>query len=309
MYQGRGVHHVAIGVKSLKEMRAFYWDVLDFTDIFVDFPEAEYPALEPVVRAGRVVYAAVLFTEPAGGIILELTEMIDPPSRPIRKGRRYGDIGVSKISITVPDVDATYKELQGRVKWCFEPRSVAITGFGDYRFAFCEDPEGNLVEFVSAERFPVRQRFGGISWVGVSVTDLDSSVAFYQKYLGFDKVLIDQHDRFSGVLDEITGGTGSLVRSCLLANSEAAGMVELFEASRPRGRSIPFAVRWGDYGYLQVCLNGRQGDDIRDIASYLDGEGIEFMCEPQFMHDEKEGAFFYMKDPDGIPVEFLVFLK
>jgi hypothetical protein len=25
------------------------------------------------------------------------------------------------------------------------------------------------------------------------------------------------------------------------------------------------------------------------------------------MHDEKRGGFFYMRDPDGIPLEFLVF--
>jgi catechol 2,3-dioxygenase-like lactoylglutathione lyase family enzyme len=309
VYRGRGVHHVAIGVKSLRETRAFYRDVLDFTEIFVDFPEAEYPALQPVVRANRVVYSAVLFNQPAGGIILELIDMADPPSRPIRKNVSYGDIGVSKISITVPDIDVTYKELKGRVKWCFEQRSVTIEGFGDYRFAFCEDPEGNLVEFVSAAKLPVRQRFGGISSVGISVTDLDRSVAFYQKYLGFDKVVIAEHDRFSGRVGEITGSQGSQIRSCLLANSHAEGMVELFEVSKPRGRSIPFAARWGDYGYLQMCLNGNQGDDINRIAAYLEQEGLEFLCEPQFMHDEKEGAFFYMKDPDGIPVEFLVFLK
>ncbi len=165
------------------------------------------------------------------------------------------------------------------------------------------------MEFVSAEKFPVWQRFGGISFVGVSVTDLERSVAFYRKYLGFDKMVIEEHDRFSGLVDELAGAPGTRLRSCLMANSEATGMVELFEMSKPRGRSIPFAARWGDYGYLQVCLNGRQGDDIAKIASYFDEEGIEFMCDPQYMHDDREGAFFYMKDPDGTPIEFLVFLK
>jgi catechol 2,3-dioxygenase-like lactoylglutathione lyase family enzyme len=309
MYQGWGVHHVAIGVKSLKETRAFYRDALDFTEIFVDFPEAEYPALKPVVRADRVVYAAILFTQPAGGIILELIEMVDPPARPVRKHVCYGDIGVSKISITVPDIDVAYEALKERVNWYFEPRSAAIPGFGDYRFTFCRDPEDNLVEFVSAAKFPVSRPFGGISAVGISVTDLDRAMAFYRKYLGFDKVIIGEHDQFSGLMGEITGSADSRIRSCLLANSQTEGMVELVEVSKPRGRSLPFATRWGDYGYLQVCLNGRQGDDISKIASYLEQEGLEFLCEPQFMHDEKDGAFFYMRDPDGIPVEFLVFLK
>jgi catechol 2,3-dioxygenase-like lactoylglutathione lyase family enzyme len=138
---------------------------------------------------------------------------------------------------------------------------------------------------------------------------LDRSVAFYRKYLGFDSLLIDNHDRFSGLIDEISGSAGTQIRSCVLANSKAEGMVELFEVVKPRGRSLPFATRWGDFGYLQVCLNGKQGADILQIASFFEKEGIEFLCGPQLMHDEKEGAFFYMKDPDGIPVEFLVFLK
>jgi hypothetical protein len=45
------------------------------------------------------------------------------------------------------------------------------------------------------------------------------------------------------------------------------------------------------------------------MAAYFEKEGMEFLSGPQLMHDEREGAFFYMKDPDGIPVEFLVFLK
>jgi hypothetical protein len=94
-----------------------------------------------------------------------------------------------------------------------------------------------------------------------------------------------------------------------MASSKAEGMVELFEVLEPRGRSIPFGIRWGDFGYLQVCLNGKQGDDIFEIAASFEKEGMEFLSGPQLMHDERQGAFFYMKDPDGIPVEFLVFLK
>jgi len=44
-------------------------------------------------------------------------------------------------------------------------------------------------------------------------------------------------------------------------------MIELFEVMEPRGRSMPFAAGWGDFGYLQVCLNGKQGDDIFQMAS------------------------------------------
>ena len=145
--------------------------------------------------------------------------------------------------------------------------------------------------------------------MGVSVTDLKRAVAFYQEYAGFDAIFTDIHEGFSGLTDEISGSKNTRVRSCVLKNSTAEGMIELFEVMEPRGRSIPFTARWGDFGYLQVCLNGKQGDDIFRMASYFENEGMEFLSGPQLMGDEREGAFFYIKDPDGIPVEFLVFLK
>ena len=43
---------------------------------------------------------------------------------------------------------------------------------------------------------------GGAKWVGVSVTDLERSMAFYQS-VGFDTVVIHPHDRFSGNIDDI----------------------------------------------------------------------------------------------------------
>ncbi|MFC1862900.1 VOC family protein, partial [Thermodesulfobacteriota bacterium] len=221
----------------------------------------------------------------------------------------YGDIGLAKMTIAVSDVEGLYNILKDKVDFCSRPKPAMIPGWKDYQFVYCRDPEGNLIELVSGTNIPVQDRFGGVLWVGVSVTDLKRAVAFYQKYAGFNTVFTDIHEGFSGLIDEISGGKDTKVRSCVLKNSNAEGMIELFEVMEPRGRSIPFTARWGDFGYLQVCLNGNQGDDIFQMASYFEKEGIEFLSGPQLMGDEREGAFFYMKDPDGIPVELLVFLK
>jgi len=309
MYKGYGVHHVAVGVRNLETMKSFYRDVLEFKNVFVDFPEAEYPALQEVVRMPHPVYAAILFNQAAGGIIVELVQMVNPIPRPIRNEFRLSDIGVAKITIAVKEVEMLYEELKGSVNFCSRPKLAAIPGWGECHFVYCRDPEGNFIEFISGAKVPPQNRFGGVCWVGMSVTDLDRSLTFFQKYLGFDTLFINPHETFSGLVDEVSGGKHTKICSCVLASSKAGGMVELFEVLEPRGRSIPFASRWGDFGYLQICLNGKQGDDIFEIAAYFEKEGMEFLSRPQLMHDEREGAFFYMKDPDGIPVEFLVFLK
>jgi len=82
-------------------------------------------------------------------------------------------------------------------------------------------------------------------------------------------------------------------------------MVELFEVVNPRGRSIPFGVNFGDFGYLQTCF---YHSDIRGIAASCKEAGIEFLTDLKVMDDgipEHAGSFIYIRDPDGIPLEFL----
>jgi catechol 2,3-dioxygenase-like lactoylglutathione lyase family enzyme len=287
-------------------MKFFYQDVLGFNKLFMEFPEIEHREIHEVMRGVNPVFGATLVYQEAGGIIAELVHMSNPVPRPIRKDFRYGDIGVNKMTITVANVETIYHELKGRINFCSPPKRVEVPGWGNYDFIYGRDPEGNLVEFVAAEKLPVRGRFGGVRWVGVGVTDLIRSMSFYQKYAGFDKVMINIHDKFSGLVDEVTGYRQTQVRSCLLANSRGEGLIELFEVLKPRGRSIPSFTMWGDFGYWQVCLNC---ENVHQAATFFEKEGIEFFTRLQLMQDEHEGAFIYIRDPDGIPVEFLGFLK
>jgi catechol 2,3-dioxygenase-like lactoylglutathione lyase family enzyme len=299
-----GVHHVAIGVENLDGMKSFYRDVLGFTETFAEFEESEQEIMREVTRSSRAVFSGAILCQRAGGILLELIHMSEPPSRPIRDDFRYGDIGVAKITVAVSDVGVAYEGLKDRVDFCSRPRVAVIPGWGDYPFAYCRDPEGNLVELVSA-RNAEEGIFQGICSIGISVTHMERSVFFYRDILGLEKV-IESHEAFSGIVDEISGGRASRVRSCLSSAKGGSQMtIELFEVSEPRGRSIPFATHWGDFGYLQVAFSC---DDIHGMVSYVKAAGVGLLCGPKVMDGgipDHPGEFVYAKDPDGIPVEFL----
>ena len=307
MYRLSGVHHVAIGVRNLAAMRSFYQDVLGFKRVFAEFPHAEHLEMTEVVRDAHPVFAPVLIYQEAGGIIVELVRMTQPQPRPIRRDFHYGDIGINKVTIAVRDLEKLHRELAGRVAFCSAIKSIRIAGWGEYQFIYGRDPEGNLIELASSPNLPVEGCFGGVGWVGISVSDLDRSISFYQKYAGLDSFFIRPHEGFSGLVGEISGGKSTEVRSCVLASGRGGGKVELFEVKQPRGRSIPFATRWGDFGYLQACFTG-QGQ-MESIANELEKDGIEFLCHPRIMGDEPPGSFMYLKDADGIPLEYLIFLK
>jgi catechol 2,3-dioxygenase-like lactoylglutathione lyase family enzyme len=141
------------------------------------------------------------------------------------------------------------------------------------------------------------------------VTDLERSVAFYQKYVDFDTVVVEPHEAFSGLVSEVSGSKDTQVRSCLLANSNGFHMLELYEVSKPRGRSIPFQVIWGDYGYLECCC---VCTDVLTLARNFLSEGLELISNPTPIDLHEEGLqgtawFIYVRDPDGIPVEVVEF--
>jgi len=106
------------------------------------------------------------------------------------------------------------------------------------------------------------------------------------------------------MLNEICESEQTRVRSCILASSKGDGMVELFEVLEPRGRSIPFFTSWGDFGYLQTAMMCK---NVAGIVDSFEKEGIDFFIKLQHVPGEEGTAFSYVRDPDGIPLEFLSF--
>jgi catechol 2,3-dioxygenase-like lactoylglutathione lyase family enzyme len=303
MYEIAGVHHVAIGVSSLEAMKSFYRDVLGFKTGPMESPAAPQAVMSDITRGVTPVFAASMLSLDASGIIVEFIRMETPSPRPIRRDFRYGDIGVNKMTIAVSDVKEVYGELKNKVDFCSGPKTAGIPGWGAYDFVYGKDPEGNLIEFASGVKLPGKGGAGGVFSVGISVTDLPRSIAFYQKNTGFDILLVAPHESFSGLVDEVSGAKSTTVRSCILSSRRGGGIVELFEVLEPRGRSIPSYTLWGDFGYLQTCLDCK---NVPEIADRFEKDGLEFVLKLQRMPGE-EAAFTYIRDPDGIALEFLSF--
>jgi catechol 2,3-dioxygenase-like lactoylglutathione lyase family enzyme len=175
-----GVDHAGIGIRDWEVMKSFYMDVMGFSRVLGELPENDHDAIHALLRTSPAIHSAVHLGHEQGGISVALFHATTPVPRVIRKDFRYGDIGLTKMTMSVPDVDNLYHDLQKSVNFCTEPRSIIIPGWEEHRFVYCRDPEGNLIEFISGSLAHTEKGLGGLKWLGVGVTDLDRSRSFYQ---------------------------------------------------------------------------------------------------------------------------------
>jgi catechol 2,3-dioxygenase-like lactoylglutathione lyase family enzyme len=135
--------------------------------------------------------------------------------------------------------------------------------------------------------------------VGIPVSDLDRSVAWYEHVLG---LVLDKRAPSSGVeLSRAVEVPSAEMNVAFLAVGDHL-LLELLEYTSPRGK--PYALANCDVGAVHVCF---QVDDIQAAHADLTAAGIAFNHPPIELGPDAgdlEGYWFaYFRDPDGVQLE------
>jgi catechol 2,3-dioxygenase-like lactoylglutathione lyase family enzyme len=153
-----------------------------------------------------------------------------------------------------------------------------------------------------AASLPIAQ---SVEAVGMTVSDMDRSVAFFKEVLTFEpvsdvEVAGEEYDRLQGVF-----GTRMRVVRMRLGDEQ----IELTEYLAPRGRPIPVDSRSNDRWFQHVAIIVSDMDAAYARLRLYDVEHAS--PEPQRLPDWNPAAggikAFYFKDPDGHPLEILQF--
>lgn len=135
--------------------------------------------------------------------------------------------------------------------------------------------------------------------VGLTVSNLERAVDFYQKYFGFEVVLSGQFP--DGFFDEkptlyrLAEGAGSKIA---ILQSPDGAQLELFEfleqtSFRP--------AEWNTPGYHHICI---RVEDVNETYRRMKADGVSFYFEPDYMGDPKDDKFWvFLQDPDGNMIE------
>ena len=130
----------------------------------------------------------------------------------------------------------------------------------------------------------------GIEHIGLSVSDLDRSIAFYCKNLNCEVIRIIEGNPNS-LLGKVVGMPDCVARIAHLKSGP--NMLELFEYLEPRGREIPDDHNQADHGFVHA---GFRSSDVRGDYVKLKNEGVEFISEP--VEFRKDVWICYFHGPD-----------
>lgn len=135
----------------------------------------------------------------------------------------------------------------------------------------------------------------GLHHAGISVKDLDRSVAFYCDILGME--LLRQGDFNGGSMDRITALTNTRGRAAMLRVGQQ--YLELFEFALPTPMSPDHRRPMCDHGISHFCI---EVTNIEQEFERLKAAGVEFHCTPQIFGSMRAT---YARDPDGNALELL----
>ena len=150
----------------------------------------------------------------------------------------------------------------------------------------------------------------GIIHVNINCTDIERSVAFYEK-LGFRVVHVFSDEESEKSLDPegdleagmtVPGGS----RGCVLSlgdDPRSTTKIELIQYLDPPAVSAP-EKGLRDSGVSRIALRTK---NLLAFAGKLSSEGIEFMIEPQEIDVVGAHRFVLFRDPDGVILELIEF--
>ena len=309
-----GVQQVGIGVKSVEESGPWYKtvfgvDIKILGDVGVAERMLPYTAGKPQPRY------AILVINLQGGGGFEIWEPRERELNYVQFEPELGDYGIFACKVKSRDIKASYERKKGLGVNILTLPSANPMGKEHF---FIKDPWNNIFDIESDDYifYDDHNDTGGNNGATLGVSDMEKSIKFYGSIMDYDKVEYD----VTGVFDDLSGVPGGQykLRRVMLTRSKpiegplspvlGTSHIELIqridEEGVPAPRKLYEGRLWGDPGYIHLCFDVRNMEEIRKAASAL---GHEFVCDGgrDFKMGEANGHFTYIEDPDGTLIEFV----
>ena len=313
-----GIQQVGIGVHNADQAWAWYRDILG-VDVKILGAEGVAERMLPYTGGKPQPRYAVLVVNLRGGGGFEVWEPRGRQLNYISFTPEFGDYGIFACKVKSRNVREAYEKMKAKgVEILTEPRKAPS---GKEHF-FMLDPWKNLFEIETDDYVFVDEDkcTGGNNGAVLGVSDMDKSIHFYSSIMDYDKVEYD----VTGVFDDLKGVPGGQykLRRVMLTRSKpvegplspvlGTSHIELVQRIEEEGTPAPRKLYegrfWGDPGFIHLCFDIRNMEEIRKASEAL---GHKFVCDGgrDFKMGEADGHFTYIEDPDGTLIEFVETFK
>lgn len=306
-----GIQQLGIGIPDAP--KAFAWYRRAFgCDIKILDSEGTAERMLPYTGGKPQDRRAILAVNLRGGGGFEIWQPKGRALRYLQEPVQLGDLGIVAGKIKCLDIKVALAHMQGLdgVKLL---TGVVQNPTGARHF-FMTDPYDNLFQIEEDDYVFVDTpaATGGVNGAMIGVSDMERSMIFYGKLLGYDHVLYDITDTFAD-LTNLPGGARRLRRVMLLPSKPMRGPLseimgpshlELVQVMEGPVKKIYADRWWGDPGFIHLCFDVRHMEAVRRDAEAI---GCPFVCDSgvDFQMGEADGHFTYVEDPDGTLIEFV----
>jgi catechol 2,3-dioxygenase-like lactoylglutathione lyase family enzyme len=135
--------------------------------------------------------------------------------------------------------------------------------------------------------------------VGVTVTDLEQTIAFYAKWFGFKKI---QEMHFPAAFFQDSESLYHLppevdCQMAMIESEDQKCVLELFQFSNVEPGE---GIQWQKTSIHHLAF---KVDNIPEVYDAMLSDGVEFYFAPKFRGDSKTEHWIFLKGPDGITLE------
>ncbi len=305
-----GIQQIGIGVANVNEVFNWYRQYLGF-DILVFKDEATAGLMTKYTAEKAEKRIAYLSLNMLGGGGLEIWQFQNRRPKAPKKEITLGDLGIHIMKLRTNDVSSVYANLKSLDLELLT--SISIQTEQPPHFFF-KDPWNNIVQVIQDSYCfsTTAIKCGGVMGAVLGVSDMDTSIKFYNQFLGFDHIVYDSTDSFDD-FKELAGGDHIFRRVLLQRSSTERGgfgellgpcEVELIQTINRKPNHIYKDRLWGDLGYIHLCFDIR-GMNQHRLDAIAVGYPFTVDSADSFDMGDAAGHFSYVEDPDGTLLEFV----
>jgi len=136
---------------------------------------------------------------------------------------------------------------------------------------------------------------------GITVSNLEQSLAFWRDVLGFE--LSHRTHQAEELASEITGVAGAEIALAVL-KAPGGHKIELLEYNKPADKRTDIDLRPCDVGHIHIAL---AVDDLNAVLNSIAASGWKAAGSPQILKTGPNAGkeVIYMRDPDGTTIELM----